>query len=253
MTNIDEKLSTYLDGELSVEEAAEFGRIIDSDPKLKKNLESLKEADETIRNAYSAIDGAPMPYSVMALLGDESDKDDGKPSASVIPFLKKITRMPHAPAWSTPLAASIALLVGIGLGYGLVPNLSRGDALQFAGLIDASDPLFTVIDSGVSGDSVTIGRTQVTPILSFRSVEGAYCREFSGKNEVVGIHAVACREEAVWRVKIAVADSPILSSGSFSPAAGANSALEDYIDSLIDGDVLAPDVESRLLERGWGK
>lgn len=251
MIHSDEKLSAYLDGELGADEAAKLKGALDGDPALQARLKSLGAADAAIRSACDAIDHTPMPESVLTLLKAEASDNSEQPSATVIKLTPR--RAPNAvpPAWLTPLAASLALVAGVGLGAGLFTKSEPAGAIQIAGVIDPSSPLFDIIETGPSAISVQAGRVQVTPILSFRAVDGGYCREFASQDGAAGLRAIACREDTVWRVRIAVAETAGSAAVAYSPAAGANPAFEDYANRLIDGEALGAAAEARLLENGW--
>lgn len=247
MAYSDETLSAFLDGELPENEAAELRRALEREPALKARLETLGLADEAVRRTYAEIDATPTPASVLRLLGVEEDSPSAARSASVVSM--KARAVPRrVPAWSLPLAASVALLGGLGLGTGLFAPTA---AVQVAGVIDHANPLYAALEEGPSAVAAKIDGAQVTPLLTFRSVGGAYCREFLSQDKTSGLRAVACRENSVWRVKIAVADAPIGPAGVYATAGGADGALDEYVDGVIDGDPLDPKAESQLLKNDW--
>ncbi|MFQ5564499.1 MAG: anti-sigma factor family protein [Parvularculaceae bacterium] len=250
MTYSDETLSAYLDGELSGEKADALRRALEREPALKARLDALSAADETVRRAYASIDDAPMPARLLRLLGVEKETTGGSRGADVTPSpARKPLR--RAPVWSLPLAASVALLAGVGLGAALFTEGPGEGAVRFAGVIGASDSLYAALETGRSGVAATVGGAQVTPLLTFRTADGGYCREFVSRDDSAGMRSVACREGSAWRVKIAVADAPLASGAYYAPAAGANAAIAVFVDDAIAGEPLNRDDEARLLENGW--
>ena len=167
------------------------------------------------------------------------------------------------------MAASVALVIGIGGGFGTAqfwggsepqPDLARHAA--------ASGPDFQrALETAASGAPVTIdlaaqgASAEILPVLTFRDEDGGICREFqtsltdAGGTEVG--FGIACRsDEGVWRNEVLVAGPMVpgsdLSSGTLETASGANEVrFREIVDSFIGDEALLPSEERDLIDRRW--
>ncbi|MEM8630546.1 MAG: anti-sigma factor [Pseudomonadota bacterium] len=65
---MSEKLSAYLDGELSADEAATIDAALASDPDLMRELESLLAADTLARDSFQAMVEEPVPLALASTI-----------------------------------------------------------------------------------------------------------------------------------------------------------------------------------------
>lgn len=241
MTITDDQLSAYLDGELSPGEMKEIAAAIDGDDSLRARAEALAAPDAILKRAYSAIDEAPMPAAVTALLAAPAD--------NVVPLRKKA-----APTrWTMPLAASLALGAGVALGLFIASptRMAPTGGVMLAGAISPADSLSLALDATPSGESVAIsGARTASMVLTFKSGDGAYCREFTLAGAEDAARAIACREDGRWSVKIAAAEAK--DSGGYATAASDVSAAFDAgAEALGAGKPLDRAREDALLQSGW--
>lgn len=242
MTITDEQLSAFLDGELPAEDLKRIAAAIDADAALRKRAEALAAPDTLIKKAYSAIDDAPMPAAVTALLAE--------PAADNVVASAPRTASPAR--WTMPLAASIALSAGIALGMFMSsPARMTPTGAQLAGAINPGDPLHAALDATPSGESVALpGARTASFVLSFKSHDGDYCREFIVDGETDSSRALACREDGRWSVKLAAVEAK--GDGGYATAAsGVSAAFDAGAEALGAGDPLDRAREDALLQSGW--
>ncbi len=233
----DELLSAYLDGELSAEREAELERRLEAIPALALKLERLSEANAALRDAYAPVAEEPMPQRV----------------------LDAIRRKPGTVRLPLAVAASVTLAIGVMLGLLIAPQndtpltgllTGNGDVARGSGLHDT-------LETWPSGNARAIGADlMATPVLSFESREGGYCREIEIAGADVSAAALACRSDGGWRVEalgiLAVpAQGGGQPGGEFRPAGQASSAIDAAIDERILGDPLDAAAEAELIESAW--
>ncbi len=154
-------------------------------------------------------------------------------------------------AFAIALAASAALLVGIGLGH--VSNEPPPERLAGVGTVARDGALFAVLETLPTGASSDAG---VMPLSSVMSGDGRICRAFEVIGEQIDRRAfgIACREpSAAWRVEIAVA-APVADgdADTFVPASGAAAeALAPILRALDAGAPMDPETEAEFLSNGW--
>lgn len=241
MTVADDRLSAYLDGELSPEEMKSIAAAIDADSALRARAEVLAATGAILKRAYSAIDDSPIPEAVTALLKEPADK--------VVPLRKPQA----APRWALPLAASVALGAGVALGL-LMANPARmapAGGVMLAGAISPADALSVALDETPSGERAAIaGARTASMVLSFKSGDGQYCREFRLESAESAARAIACREDGRWTVKMAAAEEK--DAGGYATAAsGVSAAFDAGAEALGAGKPLDRAREDALLRSGW--
>lgn len=263
MTLTDEYLVRYLDKELDADEHAMVDDAIDRSSDIAQRLEAMRRADMTFAADLDSINARPLPAAVMAALGldgaraapaaeERAVPDQGQ----VIPFAPR--PKPRPVAWQLPLAAGIALVIGVGLGMQIGGDAmdSTGWTQQSAGLVDPGHPLYAALERGPSGRAIMLDETAVQPTMTFIAKDGRPCREFE---VTAGAHAgrgLACRgENAVWSTVVMTFGEARLSGNPgapYSPAfGGAGSAVATATGELIAGDPLGNAEEQALIEKGW--
>lgn len=106
MTQYEEKLSAFLDGELPEAEAREIEKALETDPALLAELEALVAVDNSAKAEYDAMLNEPVPFELASVIQNAP----GAPAAN----------SPVAPSgkgWLTAAAVTAALLIGGTGGY----------------------------------------------------------------------------------------------------------------------------------------
>jgi surface antigen len=198
----DETLGAYIDGELDRDTAEALEADLRNDPILRRQVTELRAVGTTLRE-WCAAQVRP--------------QETAWPFAAIV--AKQNSRFRRAvrgftPLWSHALAASMALLLGIGIGQ--IVNLfaqQRG-----AGADEAAQRLLqAALEHTLSGqaiswtDDVTRHTVTVQPLGTYRA-SGTFCREYR-ETAVVATqpderttYGLACRRpEGTWSVEYTMA------------------------------------------------
>lgn len=164
-------------------------------------------------------------------------------------------------AWTPAIAASLAIIAGLGLGWLIHRGLSdTGAGLDEFFLIEdnrliAQGPLRLALDNSPSGEAISNSDDmRLTLRMSFQSQAGDYCREyFIASSSAEGSAGVACHQSGQWVVHFqALVPPPGLQTDEIKPA-GADSLIYPLIETIIDGPPLGADDEARLIAKRWAK
>jgi len=236
-------LMAYADGELAAADAARVEAAIAGDPALARIVDDHRALRARLSDAFANVLAEPVPTRLHAAL-----RADARATAPA--------RAPSAtsrPRWRRRewLAMAASLLVGVALALA-VPQFSHRprDAGLAAAMIDANlfarGALAGVLDAQLSGHAVA----GVQPGVSFRALDGRYCRTFLLQSPRA-LAGLACRDGAAWRVSTLAAvprveAGPMRQAGSALPPA----VLAD-IDARIDGPSLDAQAERKARAQGW--
>jgi anti-sigma factor RsiW len=106
VTQYEEKLSAFLDGELPEAEAREIEEALARDPALQAELEDLMAADAGAKAEFEAMLDEPVPFELASSIR-------GAPEATSA----NISAPPSGRGWLTAAVAAVALLIGGTGGY----------------------------------------------------------------------------------------------------------------------------------------
>ncbi len=124
MTDLSQKLSAYLDGELDPTEAEAIEARIASDPDVQAELDALMEADAMAQEQFAAMLDDPVPFNLAQQI-----------KATPIPERPVAANTPSRPIWGT-LAASLVVFALGGVG-GYVVKGQTTPPTQTAGWLAA--------------------------------------------------------------------------------------------------------------------
>lgn len=252
MSTLDEEtLLAYVDGQLDPARAAEVEARLAEDPEARETVRIFRESAALLHGRFDAPLHEPIPERLLATLRDtpvnEADGrgDDGRGNGKVVSLDARRRPLTFS-APTLAMAASLALVVGFGGGY-LTLGLSGGDP-------DAAI-LQQVLDGTASGVTIRTADTQLTPMTTFRTGDGRYCREYEKLTERAST-GIACRDaDGRWQPQIEVAQSLLgrpSGDGQYAPASGPD------IDPLAEAGValgaelpLTPEQEQALLRKSW--
>ncbi len=241
----DEELMAYADGELDQNRAAALDLALAGDENLAARLGMFMDTRSVSADALRPMLDEPVPERLVQRVRDLA-ASAAAPSAdgNVIAFKPKAAKA-VAPFWQLPIAASIALAIGLGAGLLYQGGKVADQALDIAAITDPaiSDALNTL----TSGESVPLddgGRIEA--IATFRAEDNALCREFehdrSGGTAVISI---ACHDGSDWQVRLAIAAVGADDTG-YAPASSLE-ALDAYLTATNAGAPLASDEEAAAL------
>ncbi|MCV3270326.1 anti-sigma factor family protein [Roseobacter sinensis] len=100
-----ERLSAFLDGELSEAEAREIEKELEGDPALLAEFEAIREADRLALEEFDTMLREPVPFDLAKAI--QEAPDDHVANATGAPR--------RSPPWGATIAALIALMIG-GIG-----------------------------------------------------------------------------------------------------------------------------------------
>lgn len=245
----DEQLSAYIDGELTADDAELIKHAVNADPAIAARLAELKSNDRRIVDAYSQLDDVPMPDEVMALLNAADSSSSKEYSDNVVEFPSS-GNSGRKPLWSQTLAASVALIAGLGIGILVASSDNKtAQALEIASVSTSGSELFNLLETLPSGRTAENSGASITPILSFRSESGSYCREFQQEDSARSSSAVACRAMNGWETQFVVFHATKTSKNAeFSTASSMEQQkFSELVTSLMVGDALSKEEEASML------
>jgi len=251
----EEQLSAYLDGELPDELMASIKAAITDDPKIAERVSALNMANQSVKAAYGDIADEPIPAEILALLDDKSATTKERRNDNVVLFRTRLNTF-SVSKWAAPLAATLAMMIGITVGRGTLLTSDNNGALyaQLTGTITTSSPLYDVLESRPSAVEVRFDKGSniaIKPTLTFQTVDGQYCREFQAQSEASALRGVACRNETTWQI-LTLNQAERYGGEGYQTASGADAAIVDQvIDTIISGDPLSSVDENILIARGW--
>lgn len=220
---------------------AEIRALLANDPDAKAYAEKIERSNQLIRKAFDPPMREPMPAGIRSTLF-------ARPG--------KVAMLRRPRVWiPTALAASLALVLGIGSGIGVLAP-STDAQIAVLGDVAPDGPLHMALETLPSG---RLSEAGVQPILTFVDRNARACREFEVIGELPDEFelGVACRQPTgVWHVEIVVtapiADATPVGNG-FAPASGgpADVTLEAMLDALGAGPTLGPEQEAALMENSW--
>lgn len=249
----DEILSSYIDGELSRDEADALTERLANEPALMQRLEALRSADSAVRDVYAAIDDAPLPDAVLDLFEQKPSEDTAD---NVVAFpVRGFRQFLQAPV---AIAASVALIAGVLLAdifrQGTIPAFDEVSLV--AGTIDAQSGLHDLLENSASGVPRDLGNGATAElVLSFEDSSGDFCRQLAVSETGRSAHGVACRRGDAWQLEVVAYGVPASPTGQFTMAAGAiPEAVTTAVDGLIGaGETLDREQEILIISEGWEK
>ncbi|MGH1416532.1 MAG: anti-sigma factor family protein [Pelagimonas sp.] len=119
MTQYAEKLSAFLDGELSEAETREIEQALEADVSLQAELEELMAADDVAQEEFAQVLKEPVPFELAAAIHNAPTKPVANDAG-----------IPSARRWLAAGATAVALLFGGAIGY--VGGLSQNNQVAAA-------------------------------------------------------------------------------------------------------------------------
>jgi hypothetical protein len=233
----EERFFAWLDGELTDSEAAEMAARVEADPELSALARRHRAMQERLGGALDAIAAHPVPEKLRIAVS--------RKSASVVDLVERRHRDPTSkrtdalPRWAM-MAASLAAGIVIGsleVSDNNSPLEVRNGALYAAA--DLQKALDTQLASTATEGKIRIG-------LTFRNLDGAICRTFTGS----AADGLACHDNGRWQLKALFPDSSG-AHGDYRMAGGTNPQLAELVDSTLSGAPMDAAQEKAAKERGW--
>lgn len=232
-------LSQYVDGELPRDAARDLELRLASEPPLRAELERYRGLNSKLQQAFAAPQFETVPGHVAAML-------DPAPARVVALPQRAASRWPYALAASLALAVCGALLTQWDRGTDPATAYSEGRVDH-----SLAQALEQVPSSGSDWTTLSDDR-KVRAVLTFRSDNGSWCREYLLADAGSSWHGVACREAQRWSNTVITGAKLVIGPGEYRPAGAANPRpVSAYIDSHSADIPLGADQEAALIARGW--
>lgn len=247
MNDPDERISAYLDGALSDEEARAFETDLEKDPDLAERFARWQGNDAMLRAGFEP---EPVDDALLNRLGLGPAEE---PKTAEVIDLAARRRKPPPAAAAAPgtdrraWAAAAAILIVAGVAGSLLLSGAPGQRT----LAD-SKAFQTALSQLPSQRTATLeDGSAVTPVLSFAAGDGRFCREFRHDAAGAAQEGIACRGGDRWLVEgIAVAAAQ--PDGGIAPAGGGDTAALDAVYAKLNpSDPFGADEEARHIEQGW--
>jgi len=229
----DDRLMAFADGELPAAERAEIEAALAKDETLREKLAAHRRLLARLSGAFDGVLEEPVPERLRAAAG-------AAPGPAKVVSLAE--RKAGRQRWSTrewgAMAASVAagLLIGVGVMNAQAPLIAATDN----GLV-ARGALADALDEQLASDEAGLVRIG----LSFRAIDGGYCRTFDlARRDTAGL---ACRSGDSWRIAITATHA---SSGEVRMAGGAEEVLA-AVEARIAGEPLDAERERQARDAGW--
>lgn len=235
----DEILMRRVDGELTAAEAERIDAVAAADPAIAARLAAMRAARKAATEAFPFMADA-RDRDLARMIANSSAKTS--PLAAIGRSLADAFAPRRAVIWGG--LATAAFVGGLALGP-LLGERSEGLTAQGGGVL-ADAGLVRVLDTrlaadGADGEGRAVG-------LTFRSGEGGWCRTFRAGE--AGVAGLACREDAVWRVRVL---APLDAAGGEIRTAAADTpeAVLTAVDATIAGETLDATAEAAARDGGW--
>lgn len=221
----DERLISYIDGELDAQGCAEVEAALNSDPQLGGRLAAHLELKQAAAGVFGGVLAEPVPERLTRAVAQgpvvRPEFSGGRSRLQVV------------------AAMAACLVVGVFAGRLLAPAPSLtldADGLAAGGALSKA-----LEEELAAGDGpIRIG-------LTFRSQSG-YCRTFAVPD--AGLGGLACLDGRSWRVPV-TAPLPAQQTGYRMASSGTPAAVLDAVDELIVGEPLDRNQEAVARRRGW--
>lgn len=266
----DETLMAYADGLLDPSERVEIERLCAEAPGLRARLEVFRATGRNLGQLFQDHIHAPVPKQLLDFVeAQELELARGKARCRSWLWFGRdhadLWRVVNASVLRTAAVASVAMVVGVGLGW-LLHGTTSNQAMALTSLVEveksrllAGAPLHRSLDNLYGGTEakLTLAGSQDAELkikMTFRNEARDYCRVYEIATSSPERYAgVACRTGDQWSVRIQAMIPPSdVSPGQFVPAGINNAAMDAVIRSLIDEGPLSPADEAAAI-KGWKK
>lgn len=243
----DEELMAYADGELTEARASALDFALADDAVLAQRLAVFVDTRAVAQDAWAPVLQEPVPDHLVEHVRRLAAADQQARAAQddVVVAFPQTARTPRP--WQLPLAASLALAVGLGAGLMLSPAPDAGfGSIEIAALTDAQ--MIAALDTVPSGeDTFLASGARIVPIATFLDGTEALCREFEfDRTDGMTIVSVACQRDGQWDVQMAVEAAASTDTG-YAPAASLD-VLDAYLSANDAGPPMDLEAEAAALQ-----
>lgn len=244
----DEQLLAFVDGEADPATAAALEVAMAADAELAARVRDMIATRDAIAHAFDDVLEEDIPEPLLARLAQPAQP------ASVIDLAARRearTALRGRVMQWTAMAACLG--IGVVLGGRVLP---QADPAQPQALVLASaqgtvagPALADALASQTSGsDRQLAGGEALRPVLTFTSVDGALCRQFTLSAAAQASNGLACRDAGSGQWRILVLAGSETAAGTYRTVAGpGDTAVDAAVDALIAGEPLDAAAERAAL------
>ena len=257
----EEKLMAFVDGELSAEEAEGVKRELETNEQYQRKVNEFKQTRQLLNDAYSDILQEPVPQKFLDMLAPPCEQQTKTQTENIVDLSvqRKAKFTSFRPMQQVAIAASVALVIGGLVGHQMgsgQSDITHQLAQADAGFVVVGNPLHQALESTPSNTiyaAASAGGDFIKPIMSFKSTDDRYCREFEINADSSISVGVACRSNEQWQVEVLLAAGQRpAGSVDYQPASGfSEAALTAVLDNLWSGDAFDAQQESQLISNRW--
>jgi hypothetical protein len=234
----DEDLMAYADGELAEDRAAALDLALATDDALAERLSLFVDTRMIAADALRPMLDAPVPAHLVQRVRDLAAAGSATAPAPVDTVVAFPDRPQRRPVWQLPIAASIALAVGLGAGLMLRGPGAPASLLEIAAV---TDPVIAqALSTLASGESLPLtDGARIEAIATFRAADNGLCREFEyDQSNGTTVVSIACHDGQDWQMRLAIAAAAADETG-YAPASSLE-ALDAYLTATNAGAPLTP-------------
>jgi anti-sigma factor RsiW len=265
----DETLMLFADGLLDAPERERVERLVTADPGLRARVDVFRVTGPDLARLFDAHLNAPVPAKLRDFVTAQARApvEASRPKHAGAAALKaRFAVQRPMPAWNiTALAASVAVVAGIGLGW-LLHGVASSDGTGGSDFVEienqrllAHGPLLGALETARSGSTTTVAlgsgeEAQLRVRMTFQNEAREYCRQYEiavpSRERFSG---VACRAAGQWSVAMHALLPPAYSAAEQTIPAGpsANGAMDAVIGTMIDGNPVVGEQEAAIIGKGW--
>lgn len=248
MAITEELLMAYADGELDAARTAEVEAAMAADPLVAERVNRHRRLRAQLAGVHGAALSEPVPEALTAAL-----RRPAPAVGAVVVDLAEIrarraaARQRPAPGWRRWGTMAACLVGGLVVGAALMQRPAPMVVASAAGGLTAHGPLAHALDAQLAAQPG--GGAQPVKIgVSFRSIEGRYCRTF----QAASLTGVACRDSQGWSVPVAVAANAAQPTGGYRTAGSSLPApVTAAVETMIQGAPLDAHGEAAAKAAGW--
>lgn len=230
----NEKLAAYADGELDDVESAQVSHALAADELLRARLARITSLDDQLRAAFELKDDVPLRFT------------------RLLELREKTSGYGRMRRWIPAGAAIAAGVAGLAVG-GLLP--AQGDSGWLrpqAGAVVLAGAAQFAADHTPSGSRHADGLVTALPIVSFTAGDGRLCRELQIEEGRAAAHAIACREQGLWRVEALVRTAAQDATVGYRPAGGSGDPAISAVHARLKvASVLDAKEEDEAIADDW--
>lgn len=185
MTDL-EKLSAYLDNELSVSDRAELEQRLSQDTQLQQALAKLESTNVMANEYFSELDKTPLPANLEAMIRNAEPEQK---SATVVDIFRSKKNKLITQRWGFASAASVLFALGIWM---LMPATDSN--------INAR--LLAVLNAEPSGSVTMINpELKIEVLASYQNSQGMVCRSLIEHTPTSSNPTLACLDQGEWKLE----------------------------------------------------